>query len=168
MVSDEAKANRRARDWTERRLRAEAAPPAGTPPPVEPPAPGTIAFGLAVAEQSRAHLAGVADLRNPAHREVERMRGEMLAACDQKHGRRPSLDPAQYSEAETFAALAALEDREAEYIRAAGTRGVSRSYVGAAREAFGAALLRFANAATRGWPSRKEYERRQAEHMRTW
>lgn len=176
MVTDDARANRRAheQDRARRDRERQALPPSQAQAP-EPAAPGTLAHSLDAQAELRAALAAAPDWRSDPHREVARVWGELpeeaegvTGACIRLYGHAPSVDSWNQPSDAATAALAHAKDAEADLLRACASSTASDAVVAELRDQFYLAVRLWQGAAVMGWPSRAEYERQQANHRRTW
>jgi hypothetical protein len=84
----------------------------------------------------------------------------LKAACIEKHGKAPSVDPRAQPTDETAVLLGRAQDAEAAFIRTAMMAGMTAASVDAAFDDLASAIVGWANAATRGWVSAKQHAKR--------
>lgn len=111
---------------------------------------------------NRRVLTDAPDLRSQPRKSVDAAWNGAIADCKAKFGRAPSVETWEQPSDVATVALNHARACESDYLRLAGAPGASLASLDAALAAFCSAVASWLNEVTKGWPSRKVYDRQQA------
>ncbi len=134
--------------------------------PPETPVPGTHAALVENMRWSR-ELPGVRSLASPDYGACERAWKGAVAAVEQRHGLRLSLDPSGQPSALAVRALEAVRGAESMFLKLSGSRGASKATVDQAFGRFTEAMAAWLTIVSTGVPSAAE-RRRQQQREEAW
>ncbi len=128
---------------------------------------GPYAGFLEQQASNRAVLEHAPDLRSEPRRRIDRVWETMVVETKERFGRAPSVESWEQPSDGALVALNAARSAESELLRLQAAGAAPRT-VDQAFDLFCSTTASWINEATKGWPSRKTYERQQRDALDDW